>query len=46
MKPENEFAGLTPDELIDKMRCPECHQKLEKTGGCLFCFGCGWSACG
>jgi ribonucleoside-diphosphate reductase alpha chain len=40
---ENEIKPLTYKGK--SVNCPECGEKLQPEGGCLFCPICGWSAC-
>lgn len=33
------------EKLDDSIKCPECGEKLAKTGGCDICQNCGYSKC-
>lgn len=33
------------EKLDDSIKCPECGEKLAKTGGCDICQSCGYSKC-
>jgi len=43
---EKEIA--TPISLPDRNsgnKCPDCNERLYRSGGCPICFYCGWSRC-
>ena len=38
--------NLKPKTGSNGCLCPECGQELVAIGGCMTCYGCGFSNCG
>lgn len=44
-KVKNEETEIIDKDKEDGDKCPECGEKLIRSGGCMQCNNCGWSRC-